>query len=242
MLATAVLEKLRTFDTPTVCNIIELFDIRPRTEGYANARLKACFPDLPPMVGYASTATLETASSPAAEDIYARMEAHVESFEALKGPVVVVMQDLTRPAAGAAFGEIMAQTYQAYGAVGLVCEGAGRDLEQIHAMRFPLFTNGILCSHAYAHLTALNVPASVGGLTVRPGALLHGDLNGLTQIPLDIAAEVADIGDDFIAAEQIRIRPLAEGRLPFGKLKELKKESSERMAQLRRRVSRQCVT
>jgi len=38
---------------------------------------------------------------------------------------------------------------------------------------------------------------------VRPGDLLHGDANGVTNIPLEIAVEVADTGDEFVAAERI---------------------------------------
>src|SRR2546430_13105661 len=43
--------------TPTICNVVELFDLRPRTAGYTDQRIQACYPKLPPMVGYASTAT-----------------------------------------------------------------------------------------------------------------------------------------------------------------------------------------
>src|SRR5260370_289565 len=60
----ADLELLRKFDTPTVCNVIELLDHRPRTHGYMDGRIQACFPKLPPMVGYASTATYRSAAAP----------------------------------------------------------------------------------------------------------------------------------------------------------------------------------
>ena len=53
----SVLEKLRQFDTPTICNVIELFDVRPRTDGFMDDRIRANFPDLKPMVGFASTAS-----------------------------------------------------------------------------------------------------------------------------------------------------------------------------------------
>ena len=59
----SVLAALRKYDTPTVCNVIELFDAQPRTSGYMDARIKPSFPHLPPMVGYAVTATFRAASS-----------------------------------------------------------------------------------------------------------------------------------------------------------------------------------
>ena len=52
-LSPAVLAKLAKFDTPTICNIIELFDIRPRNQGYMDARVKCDFPEFPPIIGYA---------------------------------------------------------------------------------------------------------------------------------------------------------------------------------------------
>ena len=55
MLSSSVLEKLTTFDTPTICNIIELFDVRPRNTGYMDARIKAAFPEMGPIVGFAAT-------------------------------------------------------------------------------------------------------------------------------------------------------------------------------------------
>ncbi|MBT3602592.1 MAG: RraA family protein, partial [Candidatus Latescibacteria bacterium] len=51
------LDLLRQYDTPTICNVIEVFDVRPRNVGYMDTRIKACYPELPPLVGYAATAT-----------------------------------------------------------------------------------------------------------------------------------------------------------------------------------------
>jgi hypothetical protein len=78
-----VLERLRRYDTPTVCNLIELFDVRPRTVGYMDAR--ACWPDLPPMVGFAATATFRASGPPRGSDVYSSTEEQVERFEALSG-------------------------------------------------------------------------------------------------------------------------------------------------------------
>ena len=58
------LELLRKYDTPTICNAIELFQVRPRDAGYTDSRIQACYPEMSPMVGYASTVTMR-ASAPA---------------------------------------------------------------------------------------------------------------------------------------------------------------------------------
>jgi len=42
------LDLLRKYDTPTICNVIEIFEVRPRNAGYMDNRIKACFPEMPP--------------------------------------------------------------------------------------------------------------------------------------------------------------------------------------------------
>src|SRR5690242_3619824 len=103
----ADLELLRKFDTPTVCNVVELFDVRPRHTGYTDARIQACYPKLPPMVGYAATATFRSAAPPRSGNVYAGIGEQVAAFAELPGPPVVVFQDLDDPVAAATFGEVM---------------------------------------------------------------------------------------------------------------------------------------
>ena len=55
---------LRQYDTPTICNVIEVFEVRGRQEGYMDARIKACYTQIEPLVGYAATAT-DRAQAPA---------------------------------------------------------------------------------------------------------------------------------------------------------------------------------
>src|SRR5205807_10291854 len=141
-LSAADLELLRRYDTPTICNVIELFNVRPRTAGYMDGRIQACFPKMPPAVGYASTATFRSAAAPRGGDVYSGLAEQVESFAGLPGPAVVVFLDLDDPPAAAVFGEVMCTTYQTFGAVGLVTNGAGRDLDQVEALGFPVLTGG----------------------------------------------------------------------------------------------------
>src|SRR5207244_7716660 len=85
----ADLELLSKFDTPTICNVVELFDLRSRTAGYMDARIQACYPKLPPMVGYAATATFRSAFPPRSGNVYAGLGDQVASFAELPGPAVV---------------------------------------------------------------------------------------------------------------------------------------------------------
>ena len=103
----ADLELLRKYDTPTICNVVELFDLCPRTAGYLNGSIQACYPKLPPMVGYASTATFRSAAAPRHGNVYSGLDQQVAAFAELPGPPVVVFQDLDTPVMSATFGEIM---------------------------------------------------------------------------------------------------------------------------------------
>ena len=197
------LAKLAKFDTPTICNIIELFDVCPRNRGYMDGRIKANFPTLPPMVGFAATAAFRSDAAPTGGNAYGSMDQQIEQFAELPGPAVVVFQDLDDPPVAATFGEVMCSVYKAFGSAGLITSGAGRDLEQVRAINYPVFTSGTICSHAYCHLLHIGLPVRVGGLMVHQGDLLHGDANGVTSIPPKVACAIADIGDEFIAAEGI---------------------------------------
>jgi regulator of RNase E activity RraA len=201
----STLAQLAEFDTPTICNILELFDARPRNRGYMDGRIRAGFPDLPPMVGFACTASFRSDAPPGRGDAYGSLEQQVEQFAGLPGPAVVVIQDLDDPAVSATFGEVMCSVYQGFGATGLITSGTGRDLDQVRALKFPVFTGGTICSHGYCHLLHLGMPVRVGGLVVEQGELLHGDANGVTSVPVRLAEAVIEIGPAFVAAERIML-------------------------------------
>jgi regulator of RNase E activity RraA len=232
----ASLELLRKYDTPTVCNIIELFDCRPRTAGYMDQRITACFPKLPPMVGYASTATYRSAAAPRAGDVYSGLAEQVASFVEFPGPVVVVFQDLDHPTAAATFGEVMCSTYKAFGAAGLVTSGAARDLDQVEALGFPCFSNGTICAHGYCHILQCNVPVQVGGIMVHPGDLIHGDRNGVTTIPNAIVSAVAEACAEYAAAEAVVLDYVKSGKVDAKGFARAHAECRERIEKLGRKA------
>jgi 4-hydroxy-4-methyl-2-oxoglutarate aldolase len=233
------LAKLREFDSPTICNVIELFDVRPRNAGYMDGRIRAAFAELPPMVGFATTAAFRSDAPPAGGDAYGSMEQQAEAFAALPGPAVVVFQDLDDPPVAATFGEVMCSVYQAFGSVGLITSGGGRDLLQVRALDYPVFTGSTIVSHAYCHILHIGLPVRVGGLVVNTGDLLHGDANGVTNIPLDIAAEVADVAGEFVHAERIILDYVrGPGEKKVAELVARRKEFSAVVKKLSQRVRR----
>ncbi|MFQ5730660.1 MAG: RraA family protein [Planctomycetaceae bacterium] len=230
------LAALAEYDTPTVCNVIELWNIRPRNTGFMNDTIRACYPGLPPMVGYALTSTFRSMAPPRSGDVYAGMCRQVEAFAELPGPPVIVYQDLDEPTASATFGEVMCTTYKSFGAAGLITSGAGRDLDQVEGLNFPCFTNGTICAHGYCHTPAVNVPVTVGGIPVYPGDLLHADRNGVSTIPPEIASEVPGACKELMAAEDIVLNYVKSGDISPAGFAKAREECSAVIAALGKRL------
>jgi 4-hydroxy-4-methyl-2-oxoglutarate aldolase len=227
---------LAQYDTPTISNVIELFEVRPRNTGYMDGRIRACFPEMPPIVGYASTATMRTAYPRAEGDVYGSLDEQVARFAELPGPAIVVFQDLDDPAVGATFGEVMCASYQTFGAVGIVTSGPARDLDQVRRRGFAAFSNGVISSHSYSHITSIHQPVRVGGMEVRAGGLLHADGNGVCEIPLGIASEVAHAAAEFVAAESCVMLFADSGSRDLKAYSAARREMLRRIEELGRRV------
>ncbi len=206
-----VLEGLKKFDTATVCNVLELAGLRPKSAGFADARIKALYPALPPMVGFAVTATFRACEPTKGVPVYQSLVDQVASFSRLPGPAIPVFQDLDDPPTAATFGEVMCTTYATFGAAGLITSGWARDVPQVEKLRFPCFASGIAAAHGYCHQPQNDVPVRIGGLMIHPGDLLHGDVNGLTTIPLSVAPFVAKACERYMEAEAIVLEYLHRG-------------------------------
>ena len=182
------LAALRAITTPTVCNAIETFEVRLRSEGFMDSTIQCRFPELGAMVGYA--VTIKTRASVPPEREIAAPEVWAE-MDRVPKPWVVVVDDLDYPRpVGSYWGEVNASVYKALGAVGTVTNGGVRDLPEARATGFHFFSFSVLVSHAYVHVVDAGAPVTVGGLTVHPGDLLHGDEHGVTSIPLEIARKL----------------------------------------------------
>lgn len=187
VLSEAELKAICQWSTCAVANGIELFNIRPRNEGYMLSDVKCFYPDFKPMIGYAATAVI-CADSPGDRRI--NPPDWWETVLKLPSPRVVVIQDLDSPIKGSFWGEVNANIHRALGCVGTVTNGSVRDLEEVHELGFHFFANCISVSHAYVHLVDMNIAVKFGGLVIKPGDLVMGDRHGVISIPLKIAREV----------------------------------------------------
>ena len=185
------LAALRAWPSPAISNAIETFQVRARNYGAMTPDIRCRFPELPPIVGYAVTCRIR-ASVPPDQDPEASVArgAWYEHIESIPAPRVVVIEDLDDPPLGSFWGEVNANIHRAFGCVGVVTNGGVRDMEEVRALGFQFLAREVLVSHAYVHQIEVGGPVTVGGLTVRPGDLLHADLHGCLSIPHEIAAEV----------------------------------------------------
>jgi regulator of RNase E activity RraA len=182
------LEALRRLSTPTVSNAIELFNLRPRNEGYLSPDVHCLFPELGVMVGHAVTLRF-AARQPAAQSA-SRYESWKYILETPE-PRALVMQDLDQPpGAGAFLGEVMANIHRRLGCIGAVTNGFVRDLDEVRSLGFHCFAAGVCVSHAYVHLVDFGRPVEVGGTEIRTGDLLHADKHGVLIVPKEIADKI----------------------------------------------------
>jgi len=187
-LTSELLAELRNFDTCLLADAIESFGVRLRNEGYATGKFRCLFKRLPPMVGYASTCKVRSADPPVVGDQYAERTDWWKELGKIPAPRVVVMQDLDRPPGiGAFFGKVHANILRALGCVGVVTDGAARELPEIEEIGFHIFAGRIALSRAYIHIVDWGEPVEIGGLTIRPGDLLHGDRHGIMTVPPELA-------------------------------------------------------
>ena len=191
LLSPKELEELRKISTPTISNAIETFDVRPRNEGFMNPDIKCILPELGAMVGYAATGTY-MASKPGGEDIEGKDQELWKHVLSIPTPRVVVVQDIDNPPCiGSLCGEVNGTIHKALGCAGTITNGGVRDLDEVRAMGFHFFASCVIPSHAYVHVVDVGKPVKVGGLTIRPGDLIHADQHGVVIIPHAIAREVA---------------------------------------------------
>jgi 4-hydroxy-4-methyl-2-oxoglutarate aldolase len=220
-LSVADLEKLSALDTCTVSNAIERLNVRLRNEGFVAGVVQCRFPNLKPMVGYAATGRIRTASPPMAHRCYYDRIDWWNYVASLPEPRVMMLQDADpMPGVGAFVGEIHASMGLALNCVGCVTNGAVRDLPAVEAMGFQMFAGCVSPSHSYAHIIEFGEPVEIDGLKIAPGDLIHGDRHGVLTIPAEIAESVPAEACKLLAEERELIEFCRSRQFSLGELSE----------------------
>ena len=194
----AVLDDLRSLDTPTVCNALEILAPERRAAGFTHQPLVCARPTLPPMVGFARTAAIRARAKDerSGRDAAAARLSYYE-YVAEGGPLpsIMAIQDLDdEPGFGAWWGEVNTNVHRGLGCGGCVTNGSIRDLDDL-AEGFQLLAGRVGPSHAYVHLVEFGKPVSIAGMDVVSGDLLHADQHGAVVVPLEVAARVKETAE-----------------------------------------------
>src|SRR5215471_6656404 len=198
---------LRSIDTPTVCNLIEIVAPERRGAGYTAVHLHCPFPDLPPMVGFAKTVTIR-----------ARDKVSGPSYMQKRMDYLDYVAATPQPGYGAFWGEVQTNVHQALGCLGTVTNGSIRDIPAV-APGFQMLAGSLAPSHAYVHVVEFGIPVIVHGMAVNGGALIHADRHGAVVVPVDkIDAMPAAL--DGLAKQEARI--IAAARTPGATVEAIK--------------------
>lgn len=186
-LTTRQFDFLRSLDTPTVCNLIEIVAPQRRGFGYTVRHLHCPFPELPAMVGFAKTVTIRAKESFGAggETYMAKRMDYLDYVAGEPRPSVSVIEDLDEEVGyGAFWGEVQSNVHKALGVLGVVTNGSVRDIPMI-APGFQMLAGSISPSHAFVHIEEFGVPVTVHGMAVKSGELIHADRHGAAVVPVD---------------------------------------------------------
>lgn len=223
-LSAELLQALARLDACTVANAIERFDVRLRNTGFADSTVRCIFDDLPPIAGYAATARVRTSAPPMEGANYDDRTDWWNHILTIPEPRIVVVEDMDgHPGLGAFIGELHANILLALGCIGVVTNGAVRDLRAVRAMGFQMFARNVSVSHAFAHVYDFGSAVELGRMKVRPGDLLHGDLHGVQTVPLVIAGKIPAVAQEMAREEAGLIALCRSKNFTIEKLREVLK-------------------
>ena len=187
------LAALARFDTPTICNALELIVPERRALGFNRKPLVAPLPRAKAVVGYARTVMIRSREphprgKAEARDMRLR---YYEYIAQAPRPSLCVMQDVDGADAGFGcfWGEVQSNLHKALGCIGVVTDGAVRDIDA-WAEDFFVLAGSVMPSHAHVDVVATGHPVNVAGMVVAPEDLVHADRHGAVVIPLAAARDL----------------------------------------------------
>jgi hypothetical protein len=202
------LEALTAFDTPTICNALELVAPARRALGFIRRPLIAPFPALKPVAAFARTAHIRSRepssrSREAATEMRLGYYAHIAA-EPL--PSLAVIQDIDAPdqGFGAFWGEVQTNVHKGLGCIGVVTDGSVRDLDAM-APGFFVLAGSVMPSHAHVHLVDFGGTVSVAGMIVSPNDVIHADRHGAVVVPAEAVKEIPAAADLLARREKVLI-------------------------------------
>lgn len=218
----ADLERLTAWDTPTICNALEVTNPERRATGFTTQQMVCAFPDLKPICGYARTATIRAvapANRTAFENTQSRQDYYTYVAEGGPAPSIAVIQDLdANPGFGAFWGEVNTAIHKGLGALGVVTDGSIRDLDAV-APGFQLIARNVGPSHAHVHVVDYGGQVNIFGMVVNSGDIIHADVHGAVVVPADAVKKLPDAVDLLTRREAVILDAARSSDFNIDKLK-----------------------
>jgi 4-hydroxy-4-methyl-2-oxoglutarate aldolase len=137
---------------------------------------------------------------------------HVAAEQVQPGDVVVAA--CTAENTDGFFGDLLATSFLARGAKGLIIDGGVRDVKDLTEMQFPVFSKAISAKGTVkSTLGSVNIPVVCAGVAVNPGDVVIADADGVVIVPAAIAQQAADAAEAREANEREKRATLAKGVL-----------------------------
>jgi regulator of RNase E activity RraA len=216
---TDLLHLLRSVDTPTVCNAIEVAQGKRGFDAFTRGTMLSSDPEAPAIVGYAVTAKIAALAPPteAPDVIRARRMAYYKAMADAQNPGVAVVEDIDYPhAIGAYWGEVNTTIHKGFGLAGTLTNGVMRDLGDM-AEDYPVIAGSIGPSHGFVHVREVGTPVTIFGMTVAHGDLVHADRHGAVVVPPDVVDQLAGAIEKMQETEQLVLGPAREPGFDFDK-------------------------
>lgn len=219
---------LKSVDTPTVCNVLEILVPERRGYGFTTRPLVCTRPELGPIVGSARTATIRAAHpSDSDTDQASVRDAYYAYIDGGPKPSVVVIQDLDDERGyGSFWGEVNSNIHKGLGCDAVITNGSVRDLPDI-AEGFQMLADRIGPSHAFVHVVDYSRPVTVAGMRVSDGDLIHADQHGAVVIPHGVCGEIRQAADLISRRERVIIAAAQQPGFDVEALRRAQREAAE---------------
>ena len=222
-----LLETLRKYDTPTIVNSLELLDSKFRTSGFTTEQLICTDTSLPPIVGYARTATISATNEIDQQIKRDRSLAYYQYVSSGTGPWVSVIQDIDQnPGFGAFWGEVNSNIHKALGVIGVLTNGSVRDLDVL-SEGFQVLAGKIGPAHAYVRIEETGIPVSIFGMELKHNDLLHADRHGAVVIPAELSEKLPKAIELMISREKVILDACKREDFNYQVLRQAIMESAE---------------
>ncbi len=183
MKAQELFTQLRQFDTPTICNALEVASGNRELSGFTQQTLIAASSSLPAIIGFARTATIRCTTPYDADQRRRKQLSYYEYVAQPPQPSIAVVQDIDeRPGLGAFWGEVNTHIHYGLGCIGTLTNGSMRDLDAMHA-DFQCLAGSLSPSHAWVQVVDTGKPVEIFGMSVANGDIVHADRHGAVVIP-----------------------------------------------------------